>query len=415
MKLNILMVGTVALVLLSATLVQGTLTEMPISDDENVQVTLVNQEPDPAEPGNYVDIRFKFENIGGGPANNIEVELIPEYPFSLDSGTSALKNIGSLHSRQMGDDGAIVKYHVRVNNDAVDGVNELKMRYNVAGKAWLTETFDIDIQTHELILAIKDVVSEPKEIAPGQTAIISLLLQNIANSIIKDIRVTLDIKGKPFAPVGSSNQKSILYLKPGEYINLSFNLIAEGDADADVYQMPVIFEYVDELGTKYSKNSTIGLIVGSAPELDVIIDSTTIYKAGMAGDVSIKFVNKGATDIKFLNVKLNNIENSITKSNEEVYVGNIDSDDYETAEFSLFVQSKAKEDIILPLSIEYKDANNKGYHKEVMLPLKLYSNKESKELGLQKGNSSVGFIIIIVIVAVGLFIYIKKRRKKKSK
>ena len=112
---------------------------------------------------------------------------------------------------------------------------------------------------------------------------------------------------------------------------------------------------------------------------------------------------------------MNDAEGLIIKNNNEVYVGNIDSDDYETAEFSLFVHSKAKENIILPLSIEYRDSNNKEYSKEINLPLRLYSNKESKQLGLQKGNGFVGVIVIIVIVGAGLFFYTRYKKKIKKK
>jgi len=49
---------------------------------ENIKVSFVNQEPDPAEPGTFVDVRFKFENIGLETSDEITVELLPEFPFS---------------------------------------------------------------------------------------------------------------------------------------------------------------------------------------------------------------------------------------------------------------------------------------------------------------------------------------------
>src|SRR3989338_11296225 len=49
-----------------------------------MNITMVNQEPDPAEAGRYVTIRFKIENSGAENAEDITVELLPEYPFSLD-------------------------------------------------------------------------------------------------------------------------------------------------------------------------------------------------------------------------------------------------------------------------------------------------------------------------------------------
>ena len=52
-----------------------------IASSSNLRVTLVNQEPDPAEPGSYMDVRFRIENYGSGNAEFVEFEIIPEYPL----------------------------------------------------------------------------------------------------------------------------------------------------------------------------------------------------------------------------------------------------------------------------------------------------------------------------------------------
>ena len=401
--------------LIAASTAMGAVSEMPIGDGARIVVSMVNQEPDPAEPGNYVDARFKFENKGGGAAHDLEVELLPEYPFSLDPGRSAVQEIGSLYSRQMGDEGVIVKYKVKVDKDAIDGSHELKLRYKVGESAWvIIDDFEVDVQTHELILEVMDVVAEPEQIRPGEMSDISIMIGNIGNSLIKDIRATLDLGAKPLAPVGSTNEKALLYLEPGKNANIDFTLIAKGDAEADIYQVPLYLEYVDELGTKYSRNNTIGLTLGGAPDLEVVIDETTIYSAGSTGEVTIKFVNKGATDIRFLNMRLKESADYLIRSNEEEYLGNIDSDDYETAEFTLNVNGRDKKKVLLPVEIEYRDANNKGYSENIDLEIRLYSESEARDLGLKQGNNLVGIAVVVLIVAAGLFFYIRHRRKKKK-
>ena len=67
----------------------------------DINVTMINHEPDPAEAGRYVTVRFKIENSGAENAEDITVELLPEYPFSLDPGEGAVKYIGSVRSRQI--------------------------------------------------------------------------------------------------------------------------------------------------------------------------------------------------------------------------------------------------------------------------------------------------------------------------
>lgn len=377
-------------------------------------VTLVNQDPDPVEPGSFVDVRFKFENSGSKNAEDITVELLLEYPFSMYEGSS-IQKIGSVYGRQIGDIGRIVKYRLRVDKDAIEGDNKLKLRYKIEDGAWIElDPFQIRVRTHDAILFIESVTSATEEVKPGGKSSIAIKVKNMADSLIKTIKFKLDLSGLPFAPIDSTNEKTIMQLGSKEESTVKFDLIAEPDAKSNVYKIPLNIKYNDKLGNKYEKNNTIGLIVGDVPDISVGIDSTDIYNGGKVGEITVKFVNKGVTDIKFLNLKLKQTEDFNLISPDEVYVGSVDSDDYETADFELFVKPTKKSEIRLPLQIEYKDANNKDYSEEIDLRLKLYSTSEAKRFGLIKGNNIIGVLIMIVIVGGGLWFY-RRWRKKKSK
>lgn len=418
MKKNIVLIGIFVFVLCAGYVYATSASAGTISATSEwarINITIVNQEPDPVEPGDYVTVRFKFENKGSANAEDVTVELLPEYPFSLYS-DEAVKKIGSIYGKQIGDMGVIVKYRIRVDKDAVEGENELELRYRIEDKPWTKpEPFLIDVQTHDAILSISSVLSGKDMIRPGEASNLIIDFKNIADSLIKDVKVRLDFGGVPFAPIGSTNEKTIKKLDAGEDVKLNFKIMAEADAESKVYKIPLFFDYQDELGNKYFKNSTIGLVVGDIPDLSVTIDSSGIYTSGKSGDIVIKFVNKGVTDIKFLNVKLRHTNDYKIVSSDEVYIGNIDSDDYETAEFTVFVGKTKEKEVTLPISIEYKDANNEDYAEDIALYLKLYSAAEAKRFGLVKGSAAKGILIIIVIVVGGFFGYKKWRRRKKAK
>src|SRR3989338_4015293 len=136
----------------------GNATSSQISDSYRIKATLVNQEPDPAGPGEIVDVRFKFENRGGENAEDITAELLPDYPFSLYTNENSTKQIGSIHGRQIGETGVIVKYKLKVDENAVEGENELELRYKIGNGPWIKlDAFKIDIQTEDAILAVEDV------------------------------------------------------------------------------------------------------------------------------------------------------------------------------------------------------------------------------------------------------------------
>ena len=381
----------------------------------DIAVTLINQEPDPAEPGKYVDVRFKFDNNGSGEARNVMVELLPQYPFSLEPGADAVRNLGTIQSMQRGDVGVIVKYRLRVDENAVEGENDLRIRYKTEGYSWIEpEEFKVDVQTHDAILSVNSVSIGKKTLEPGASNIVKITVSNEADSGLKDIKARLELGGLPFVPLGSTNEKSIYKIGSKESYEFDFEILANPDAASGVYQVPLKITYSDELGKTYFKNSTIGLIVGAMPDLSVTLDTTEVYETKKPGEIIIKVVNKGVTDIKFANVKLMPSKDYRILSNDEDYLGNIDSDDYETAEFKIYVESKKDKKVTLPISIEYMDANNNEYKADMSIEMPLYSASEAKKLGLVAGNGKIGFFIVVLIIAAGLFAYRRWKRGRKK-
>ena len=102
-----------------------------------MEATFLSQDPDPVEPGEYVDFRWKVENAGNEDLVNAYVRLETPYPFSLDDPKKAIKQIGTLSAIQEGERSSIVKFRVRVDENAVEGTEEVKFYYgatNLAGE-----------------------------------------------------------------------------------------------------------------------------------------------------------------------------------------------------------------------------------------------------------------------------------------
>lgn len=394
-----------------------------------ITITLINQEPDPVAPGNTVDVQFRIENEGGGVASNVEVQLLPKYPFSLYGTEQGIKSIGTLTGYQIDDIGVKTKWKLLVDTEAATGDNIVEFWYRINNGVWTKAgDFVVSVKSREAVLAINQIKTIPESIVPGTKTKVSFVLENLADNPLMDIKLNLEVltevstatavtfRELPFTPLGSGNEKTLKRLFTGESSEISFDIFTDADADSKVYKVPYTLTYSDSSGTNFTREGIVGLLVESEPDVSVNIDKTDIYSAGAKGTVEIKLVNKGFSDIKFLDVRLESGADFEILSNSEVYIGKLDSDDYETAEYTIMVSKDAKDQIILPLKIEYRDANGHLFKKDIPLELTLFSGSELKQRTNGKGSSTAIWLILIILIVVGVLVYrkIRKNRKKKE-
>lgn len=369
--------------------------------------TVMKYEPTPAAPGNYATIYVKLQNKGTQTAKNVVLEAVPEFPFSVPN-SDTTEEIGMLPAQSF----HVATFKVLVDESAVQGENDFKVRYNINEKrtSWATQSLTINVQTLDAILSINEVLTTPAEIVPGETGEIKLVLENLADSLLTDISVKLDLSGDdmPFAPVNSASEKSSYQIKPGETEEFNFQVRAYPDTASSIYKLPVTITYYDNVGTEYKKEDVLGIIVNSEPDIKVLIDSTSLMQDKKTGSIVLKIVNRGLTDVKLMSLRIEETENfEVVSPTKEEYIGNVDSDDFDTVEFDLLL--KDSENLQIPLELEYRDNNNKLYTESLNLNLEVHS---AEQLG-QNGGSVWPIIIALIVIAGGIYFW-RRRKKKKS-
>lgn len=390
---------------------------------KSVRIKNTRYDPFPVEPGSYFNLWIRVENFGSTDISNFRFMLVPEYPFSLDPNEEALREFGLLKAGGQ----ALFNFKVRTDLNAVEGSNPLHYEYAVAGLQWNPGQFNVEIYTLDPILSVEEVAIGKDVVAPGEKASVEILLRNLADSALKDVNVKLNfiefaqtatgynVEELPISPIDSGDEKTIKIMEGRQEESVKFDLIIDPSAESKVYKIPVTITYNDMQGINYSKNTIISIVVGSEPDMAVTVDSSTANMAGKAGDVIVKFVNKGFSEIKFLYVTLGESDDFEIISPREVYLGNVDSDDYESAEYSIYVSPDAERKLVLPMTIDYKDANNNHYSRRIDLETRIYTSGEARKFGIVEGSSLTGIIIVVAIVALGIFAYRKWRKRKGRK
>jgi len=380
-----------------------------VADKAYLTATMKNYEPQPAEPGKYVNVYVQLENTGTATAENVKLEFVPSYPFSLDPGESKTKYIGLLGGGTFN----VVEFRVKVDPNAVEGINKIKFRYNLDKdeQFWAEKELDLSIQTGNAVLAADKISVDPEEISPGEKGTVTIRLKNLADSYLSDIKVNLDISSDsiPFAPMNSAVEKDLYQLMPGQTHDFEFNIIAYPDATAGVYKIPLSVTYNDNVGSSYTKEDLVGVIVNAKPEINVVVDSTTLTTESKTGTITLKIVNKGLSNLKLMNLEVEQTDGfELISPSKQEYIGNLDSDDFETVEYRVIIKSN---NVDIPLKLTYRDSNNKLYTDDMKIKLNVHS---ADKLGETSGSSAWMWIVLIVIV-VGVFIYLRRRKKKKQK
>jgi hypothetical protein len=387
------------------------------SNTPKLKATLLSQSPDPVEPGQIVVVKFKIENEGIQTKDNVYVKLISNYPFEI-YGDSFNKNIGKLKTIATGADALIVEYKLKVDEDAVEGESELELElnYGETGIKYIDNQFMVDIQTHDAVLEITSVSLNPERVVPGEESEIIVIVKNLADSLLKDIKFKLDFDDEnlPLAPYKSSSERRISKLNSGFQDNLNFNIIADPGAKSGLYKVPLKISYKDEKGKNYSVNDILAVTIGDTPKVKPFIKRSTVLQSGKEGKVTISLANSGITDVKFLELFiLPSKDYQLISTTDYFYIGDIDSDDTESEEINIYV-NKNVEKLNLPLRLKYRDANNKDFQQVFDLEMNLFSESQLKKFGVIEASNYWIYFIILVLVAVGYYWY-RKNKKNNQK
>src|SRR3972149_8284464 len=294
----------------------------------------------------------------------------------------------------------------------------VKMIKNISGKNKLLMNREFTLKGFSLIfiglflvislfslasaVTIKSAVTSPSEIAPGEIAKITIEIENILSDDVQNVNVALDLSGTvPIAPYQGSSEKSVDEIREGDDEKFTFNIIVLPEASPGIYKIPVKVSYMVN-GTLGTKNGTIGVMVNSPARIKISVEGYLIK--GQEGTVDFRIVNDGLSDLKLVSVQtIQPVSGATINSPLYEYLGNIDSDDFETVELRIFARENSGSSISIPLKINYKDATNKDFTQDEILNVKIYSSEEAKNLGLIKGQSytlyfAIGIVLLLYII-----------------
>ncbi|MFH1607531.1 MAG: hypothetical protein ABIA78_00145 [archaeon] len=258
-------------------------------------------------------------------------------------------------------------------------------------------------------VASLDVDADHITIYPGDEGSVTLEVENSLDDDLADVSVRLILEGTSFTSIGGSDKTKDIDEDDKE--KFTFRLKASTDIVPGDYNIPYEINYVYNEESK-KETGSFGLRVSAETEIDFSVETKDAI-VGNQGKISLKIVNEGLGDVKFVSVQIFP-EGYELISPEKVYIGTIDSDDSDFASFDVIFKNNNP---VLSAKIAYKDFDNVDQTTTVSLPVKVYTYEKALELGLvQKSNTAVyGGVVAGVLIIWFIYRKIKKSRRNNGR
>jgi len=325
MKTGIIMLmAVVALLILGSVPVNA---QSTASGTPYVDVTLNNQNPDPAKAGDTTRLSFTIANSGDGIAENPQIELLQDYPFTVVDGY-AVKNLSNLYPFQSGEDQLSVNYNVRIDKDATHSSYPLRVRYVYNGIDWITVTFNVNVVNNQFAQII---YVDKAKLTPGQETPLTFTITNVGSAPLQNLVFSWKEAQGEVLPVYSGNTKYIKYLDIGQSVNLEYTVIADVNAVPGLYQLDLSLGYQSSTNSSTVGiiNTQAGVLIGGGTDFDVAFSENT------AGQTSLSISNVGSNPASSVSVQIPQQDAFRVTGSNSVIIGNLDKGDYTLASFQI--------------------------------------------------------------------------------
>lgn len=384
-------------------------------DTASLRVNLLNQDPDPAEPGKYVEIRLKAEKFGNNPLTNVNFFLETEYPFSFDGSDTPDKNIGRINYISGEDWYYTLKYKLLVDSKALEGAYTLKLRYQINNSRiqGVTE-FEISVSDAKYPdFVAGNIVSSPtKLVSDTDAAQLNIEISNIGDEDAQNVVAKLNLPENLNATYSYSDRANLGTIPQGSSKTATYYIDLDKLAESKNYIVPLVISYkeADDKDNVYqTKIINLEIPIKEKPNFK-ILSITTDPEAIVPGStvklkINLKNIGKDADSVSLKIYKESS--QPFTFNEKTDYIGNLDKDSEGNAIISFEVDKDAKaKKYILDLEIRAIDGEQVVVQNE-SLAIEVWEKENT--------NTFLYVLGAIILLVAGVYIYFRNKKEKKDK
>jgi len=312
-----------------------------------VQANFMSQDPDPADAGNDLDLRWQIYNSLSSVTDNLRFHLDAGYPFLFDAGDSPDKDLG----RSTGTNDAqvfyVLHYKLRVADNALKGTYNVTLSWDT-GNGYTKKEFPIYVDPKKADFVVGALVTSPEKlIADTKEAKLSVDINNIGKGNAENVKIKL-LLPEGFNSSYSYSDEDTLGIIPKDgsktatfYADVDEN-IKEGN-----YLAKLNITYKDENDDSATyRTKTLELEIPIKPAPHLIVESVTTtpisLKAGSTSELHITIKNAGNKKAESVSMRVFKDASQPFEFNEKSdFVGKLESGESGEAVLGFTVDAKA--------------------------------------------------------------------------
>lgn len=317
----------------------------------SLDATTSATDPTPITPGDTATIYVTIENTGSDRAESVTVDWEGHRLFSLLKPGDEQRTQNLLGSYE----DVTLAYDVTVADDAPTGSFDIPLKIRAQNTGVLETSVDVEIKPDRPTLQVNGVSTAPDPLAPGQQGRVGLTVANKGERPLSDVDVAMNVAETPFLTVGQTNTERIDKVLAGETREVDFQVTTKPSTESGIYNVPFTITFTDTNGDTEEKTVKTGVKIGGDAELLVTLGDSDISTAQRSGEISLNVVNRGLSNVKLLQARLQNHSSYDLESTESYYVGDVESDDFDVITFTA---TASNDTLQIPVELAYRTAFN---------------------------------------------------------
>ncbi|HEY6586174.1 MAG TPA: CARDB domain-containing protein [Candidatus Methanoperedens sp.] len=347
--------------------IAGPVSSAPLegAQGSRIQANFMNQDPDPADAGKDVDLRWQVTNTIPGTVEALKFRLDANYPFLFEAGDSPDKDLGTSVGTSDNKLYYILHYKLRIADNALKGTYNVTLNWNT-GDGWTKKEFPIYIDPKRADFVVGALVTSPEKIiADTKEAKLSVNIDNIGKGDAQNVKVKLLLPSgfKPTYSYSDEDSPGIILKGAGKttnfYVDVDEN-VREGEYKA---QLEITYRDENDENNTYS-TKTLDLLIPIKPAPYLIVESITTTPEklvpGSSAEFRIKVKNTGNEKAESVSLRVFKDASQPFEFNEKSdFIGKLEKNDSGDAVLRVTVDKNAAAKKYL-LDIELRGIDEKN-------------------------------------------------------